>query len=484
MKPTHTAIESRLNFIQSGNRLTNDGLTSGGGVEPLSITINSALAVKNGAHEPGPCPGVPPGAKNGGSAAAESTPEQRPRSTGELGIRKAIVEELALKALYLTGALSTRELAGQMRVSVNVADELVGRLRTDQLCQVTGMAGNLPTVVLTDQGRKRAAELLSQGQYTGAAPVSLASYVVQVRKQSVRHMVVHKADVERAFGDLIIDSKVLGQIGTGLNSGASIFVHGPAGVGKTAIAETMSRVLAEDHVWIPHAVEVDGQMIAVYDPMIHKEVNWDGGEGHDERWVRCQRPSVMVGGELTIEMLDLQFNANTKYYTGPVQMKANNGVLILDDFGRQRVRPEELLNRWVVPLDRGIDFLTMAGGRKIEIPFEMLVVFATNMNPADLVDAAFLRRMQTKIRVDLATDDQFRLIFRRVAVRRGLSVDEDALSDLIAVIRDGLKQELRACQPRDLVNQVCWSAQYEDRRPILDRASLMGAVEAYFLTKA
>jgi SpoVK/Ycf46/Vps4 family AAA+-type ATPase len=183
-------------------------------------------------------------------------------------------------------------------------------------------------------------------------------------------------------------------------------------------------------------------------------------------------------------MLDLQFNANTKYYTGPVQMKANNGVLILDDFGRQRVRPEELLNRWVVPLDRGIDFLTMAGGRKIEIPFEMLVVFATNMNPADLVDAAFLRRMQTKIRVDLATDDQFRLIFRRVAVRRGLSVDEDALSDLIAVIRDGLKQELRACQPRDLVNQVCWSAQYEDRRPILDRASLMGAVEAYFLTKA
>ncbi len=407
--------------------------------------------------------------------------ENRPRSTEELGIRRSIMEDLALKTLYLGGTMSARELARQMRLSVNVADELMGRIRTAQLCQVTGMTGNLQTVALTDQGRKRGLEALSQSQYAGAAPVSLESYVAVVRKQSVRKMVVRKADVERAFGDLIIDQKVLGQIGTGLNSGATIFVHGPAGVGKTAIAETMSRVLAEDDVWIPYAVEVDGQMIAVYDPMIHKAKPAMETETHDERWVRCERPSVLVGGELTIDMLDLQFNASTKYYTGPVQMKANNGVLILDDFGRQRVRPEDLLNRWVVPLDRGIDFLTMAGGRKIEMPFEMLVVFSTNLDPADLVDAAFLRRMQTKIRVDTATDDQFRQIFRRVAARRGLDVDEGALNDLIESIRTGLRQELRACQPRDLVNQVCWAAQYEDRSPVLDRASLLGAVEAYFL---
>jgi predicted ATPase with chaperone activity len=408
-------------------------------------------------------------------------PEHRPRTAAELGIRRAVVDDLAIKTLYLSGTASARDLARQMRLSVNVADELVGRMRSAQLCQVTGMTGNLPTVTLTDQGRKRGLELLAQSQYAGAAPVSLESYVTQVRKQSVRNLVVRKADVERAFGELIIDPKVLGQIGTGLNSGASIFVHGPAGVGKTAIAESMSRVLAEDDVWIPYAVEVDGQMIAVYDPMIHKQVNLDA-DTHDERWVLCQRPSVLVGGELTIDMLDLQFNTSTKYYNGPVQMKANNGVLILDDFGRQRVRPEELLNRWVVPLDRGIDFLTMAGGRKIEIPFEMLVVFSTNLNPADLVDAAFLRRMQTKIRVDTATDEQFRQIFRLVASRRGMSVDEGALSDLIRAIREGLRQELRACQPRDLVNQVCWAAQYEDRRPILDRASLFGAMEVYFLT--
>jgi SpoVK/Ycf46/Vps4 family AAA+-type ATPase len=179
-------------------------------------------------------------------------------------------------------------------------------------------------------------------------------------------------------------------------------------------------------------------------------------------------------------MLDLQFNPVTKFYVGPAQLKANNGVLIIDDFGRQRLRPDELLNRWVVPLDRRIDFLTLAGGRKIEVPFDMLVVFATNMNPADLVDAAFLRRIQTKIKIGALSDEQFCEIFRRVASEQGLEADDAVLIDLIAVIR-GLHHELKACFPRDLVNQICWAARYEDRKPQLDRAALMRAVEAYFL---
>jgi hypothetical protein len=477
---TDTAIESRLGFIRSGNRPAQNVQAPAGGRDPWFNSLNYPPEEKQEGAEAGL--GLD-GSSDEKAAVPVLAPDHRPRGIGELGIRRGIVEDLALKTLYLCGALSTRALGEQMRVSVNVAGELVGRLRTDQHCQVTGMAGNIPTVVLTEQGRKRALDLMSQSQYTGSAPVSLESYVAQVKRQSVRHMVVRKADVERAFGDLEIDSRVLGQIGTGLNSGSSIFVHGPAGVGKTLIAETMSRVLAEDNVWIPNAVEVDGQMITVFDPMIHKQVDGPETENCDDRWVRCQRPSVLVGGELTIEMLDLQFNPSAKFYTGPVQMKANNGVLILDDFGRQRVRPEELLNRWVVPLDRGIDFLTLVGGRKIEIPFEMLVVFATNMDPADLVDPAFLRRMQTKIRVDAATPIQFRRIFCAVAERRGFAVDDDALDELIVTIRDHLKQELRACQPRDLVNQVCWAAQYEGRDPILDRASLMAAVEVYFLTK-
>jgi hypothetical protein len=244
----------------------------------------------------------------------------------------------------------------------------------------------------------------------------------------------------------------------------------------------MARVLAEDAVWVPYAVEVDGQIIVVYDPAIHKRVEEPKLEMTDERWVRCHRPSVLVGGELTVEMMDLQFNPSTRFYVGPVQMKANNGALIIDDFGRQRLRPEELLNRWVVPLDRGIDFLTLAGGRKIEIPFEMLVVFATNIDPASLVDAAFLRRIQTKIKIGVCSDEQFHEIFRRVAAQQQLEVDPGVVDNLISVIRGTLNQELRACYPRDLVSQVCWAARFEDRKPCLDRAALMAAVGTYFLS--
>lgn len=472
MSSAKGAIESRLESIRSINYFSPERPASTG----VAVTDGTAALQP---MEPDP-PQVSTDESPREAEAAFPGPEYRPRTTGELGIRRAVVDELALKTMYVCGALSTRELARHLHVSQPVADELVHWMRTEQLCQVTGMVGNVPTIALTAQARNRALELLSQCQYTGAVPVSLASYVTQVRRQSVRKLVIRKPDVERAFDNLVIDAKILGQIGTALNSGSTIFVHGPAGVGKTAIAETMSRVLAEDDIWVPHAIEVDGQLITLYDPLIHKEIEGPGADTHDLRWVPCRRPSVLVGGELTIDMLDLQFNANARYYSGPVQMKANNGVLIVDDFGRQRVRPEELLNRWVVPLDRGIDFLTLVGGRKIEVPFEMLVVFATNMDPSDLVDAAFLRRMQTKIRVDAATEDQFCSIFRRVAHERGLRADDFVVRELAQAIRS-LGQELRGCQPRDLVNQVCWAARYEDRAPILDRASLGRAVEAYFL---
>jgi len=255
-------------------------------------------------------------------------------------------------------------------------------------------------------------------------------------------------------------------------------------VGKTAAAETLSRVLAQDAVWIPHAVEVDGQVITVYDPSLHRrKPDIDPGK-HDTRWVRCDRPAVLVGGELTADMLDLQFNPASRYYFGPVQMKANNGVLIIDDFGRQRIPPEELLNRWVVPLDRRIEFLSLAGGRKIEIPFEMLVVFASNLDPAQMMDPAFLRRIQTKIKISAASPEQFCQIFRRVAADHGLEAEQAILNELVMVIRDSLKQDLRPCYPRDLMNQIVWEAKYEDRPPVLDRAAILRAVEAYFLPNA
>jgi predicted ATPase with chaperone activity len=411
-------------------------------------------------------------------------PTQRPVSISEVGLRQAVLEDLALKTLYQSGPFSVLELSKLTRLSFEVASELLKRLRTEQLCQVTGLSGQIPNLAITTQGRARAQELLAQSQYMGPAPVPLASYVNQVKKQTVENVEVHPEDVKRAFAHLVLDDDTLWQLGTALNSGAAIFLHGPSGVGKTTIAETLSRVLAEDAIWMPYAVEIDGQIITVYDPTVHKRLENLEPYGHDERWVICQRPSILVGGELTIEMLDLQFNPTTKFYSGPVQMKANNGVLIIDDFGRQRVRPDDLLNRWVVPLDRRIDFLTLAGGRKIEIPFEMLVVFASNLDPNQLMDAAFLRRIQTKIRIGEVTDDEFCEIFRRVAAERHIDSDNDAAKDLIHFIKDTLRQELRSCYPRDIVNQICWAAKYEGKEPQLNHRSVMRAIESYFLPKS
>jgi predicted ATPase with chaperone activity len=410
-------------------------------------------------------------------------PERQPRSLADLGVRESVVEDIALKLLYSTGPFSVLELASLACVSYDAGMDLFNRLRGKLLCEVTGMSGNVAFIAITSQGRARALELLGHSQYAGPAPVSLAAYVEQVRKQSVRNVDVHPPAVERAFSHLVMDKKHLDQFGTALNSGNAIFLYGPAGVGKTAIAETMSRVMAEDSIWLPHAIEVDGQIITIYDAAIHRRLREAEPDYRDARWVRCSRPTVMVGGELTAEMLDLQYNPINKFYTGPMQMKANNGVLIIDDLGRQRIRPEELLNRWVVPLDRGIEFLTLAGGRKIEIPFEMLVVFASNLDPAEILDAAFLRRIQTKIYIGAVTDEQFAEIFGRVAKANSMEVETKLVVDLIKTIKNELKQELRGCQPRDLINQVCWAAKYQGRPPKIDRESIMRAVDSYFLSR-
>jgi len=405
----------------------------------------------------------------------------RPDSVSDLGIRRSFLEELALKILYLTGPLSIIELADHLRLSYRATDEVFRRIRDGQLCEVTSVIKNVPHLAITSQGRARALELLSLNQYTGPAPVSLSSYVHQVKLQSVRNVAVHPPDIHRAFAHLVVDSGTLAQLGTALNSGTSIFLYGPTGSGKTTIAETLTKVFAYDKVWIPYAVEIDGEIIAVYDPVIHKKLEEPSHETGDRRWVLCQRPAVLVGGELTIEMLDLQFNSIAKFYEGPVQMKANNGVLIIDDFGRQRLRPEELLNRWVVPLDRHIDFLSLAGGKKIEMPFEMFVVFATNISPDELVDAAFLRRIQTKIRVGNISASQFHEIFRRAAEAAKLQYNRQVVDELIHIIQIGLNEPLRACQPRDILNQIYWSARYEGVPLVLDHKNIKRAVEAYFL---
>lgn len=403
-----------------------------------------------------------------------------PETVAELGVRRALMEDLALKTIYVTAPPSLVDLAKTMCVSYGVVDELFRRLRSDRLTEVTGMIGNAPQFTLTTEGRARALDLLSLNQYFGASPVSLDSYVKQVRQQSVRDVPVHSADVRRAFSDLVLEEGTLDKLGAALNSGASIFLHGPTGTGKTAIATTIPRVFSDDFVWVPYALQTDGQIITVFDPNLHKRVNGVDTDS-DPRWVACRRPTVVVGGELSIEMLDLQINPVSRFYSAPMQMKANNGVLVIDDFGRQRVRPEELLNRWIVPLDRGIDFLTLAGGRKIEIPFELFVIFSTNVDPATLADAAFLRRIQTKIKVGTVSRARFHEIFRRVCAQAGVDYNGAVVDALIDTIQKKYREPLRACHPRDMMNQICWSARYDNREPKLDWPSLVTAVDAYFV---
>jgi predicted ATPase with chaperone activity len=402
-------------------------------------------------------------------------------SIEELGVRRSLLEDLALKILYLMGEMSLHELARQLGLSLSVVEELFQRLRKDQLCQVTGMAGRVHRISTTSAGKTRALELLAQNQYAGVAPVSLSDYISRIHAQSVRGMEITPADMNRAFEQLVVDTQTLNQLGTAVVCGRAIFLYGPTGTGKTTIAETLTRLFSDDQIWVPYSVEVDGQVITVYDSVLHQKVEQPQGSDYDRRWVLSRRPRVMVGGELTVEMLDLQFNPSTKFYTGPVQMKANNGMLIVDDFGRQRISPEELLNRWVVPLDRHIDFLTLAGGKKIEIPFDLFVIFATNLDPTKLVDEAFLRRIQTKIKVDFVTPERFREIFRRICQQFGLKYDQAIVDDLIQMIDLEHKEPLRACYPGDIVQQILSEARYLQKEPLLEHETVAQACRNYFL---
>lgn len=402
-------------------------------------------------------------------------------SIEEMGVRRNLLEDLALKTVYLVGEMTLHELSRHMGLRPSMGEELFQRLRKDQLCHVTGMAGRTQCITATSAGKSRALELLAQNQYTGPAPVSLDDYVNRIHDQSVRGIQIVPSDMDRAFKHLVLDTQTLKQLGTAVMSGRSVFLYGPTGTGKTTIAETLARLFDHDQVWLPYAVEVDGQIITVYDSVLHQRVEQPAAHDHDGRWVLCRRPRVLSGGELTIEMLDLQFNSCTKFYTGPVQMKANNGLLIIDDFGRQRISPEELLNRWVVPLDRGIDFLTLAGGKKIEIPFDLFIVFASNLDPAKLVDEAFLRRIQTKIKVDFVTPEQFREIFRRVCLQFSLNYDASVVDDLIQMIGKEYKEPLRACYPNDVVKQVLSEARYLQKEPRLDSEAVAQACRNYFL---
>jgi hypothetical protein len=405
---------------------------------------------------------------------------EAPEAIGDIGIDRTLLEELALKTLFLNGEMSLADLAERMCLSLPVIEEIFQFFRREQLCEVKGMVRGTHVIAASARGKERGSALFTFSNYAGPAPVSLEDYSARVRTQSLQQAVVQPAHLKRAFHELVLDDDLLTRLGTAVVSGTSIFLYGPPGTGKTTLACNIPAIY-DDFVLIPYAIEVDRQIIAVYDPGVHHPAKGSVPDEWDHRWVLCHRPRVVTGGELSGEMLDLQFNANGRYFTAPLQLKANNGVLVVDDFGRQRMRPDELLNRWMTPLDRRIDFLTLPGGRKFEAPFDVLVVFSTNLDPRSLADEAFLRRIPNKISVSYATPEQFAEIFQKECAARMIECEGGLAEYVVELITSEMKQPLSHSHAHDIINQVFWSATYLGVGPRFTRSTLQQACRNYFL---
>lgn len=394
-----------------------------------------------------------------------------------LGISENLVLDLVVRRLLLEGTSTLSNLAAKLRVSVAVVDHVFQYMRKQQLVEVKGMVGNDYFFTHSATGRQLASERFQISQYAGACPVSLAEYHAATRQQAAKLQIDRRA-LRQAFGDLIVTDRLLDQLGPALISQNSIFVYGPSGNGKTSIAERMLRVY-QDAVLIPYAVEVDNQIISIFDPVVHQSLEMDDPDV-DPRWVLCKRPCIVVGGELIPSMLELRLDEASGIYSAPLQMKANNGLFIVDDFGRQLMSPRDLLNRWIVPLDRRVDYLTLRYGIKFQIPFELMVVFSTNLDPSDLADEAFLRRIQNKIYVESVSAAVFDQIFERVVAARRVPFESDSAEYLRQLcLREG-GAELRACYPSDICNILESISRYEGRLISMTKPDLERATTLYF----
>jgi hypothetical protein len=420
-----------------------------------------------------------------------------PLSLKEVGINRDYIIHLLVKILYYGGEVTGAYLANRLRLPFTIVDEFIEFIKNERLCEVKGMAGiGRPAYKysITSAGRERAREFLDINQYTGPAPVPLSQYAEVVHRTAASKSYITQETIAREFSHLVLGKPMMDLLGPAVNSGKSIFVYGAPGNGKTVVSESIGRILGGE-VYIPHAIDIDGLIVTVYDPINHRacedlktadteplrSVLLNPTEDFDQRYVRCQRPFVFTGGELTLEMLDLAFNPISKFYEAPFQLKANGGVFLIDDFGRQLVRPKDLLNRWIVPLEKRVDYLTLHTGKKFEIPFDVLIIFSTNMRPHDLVDEAFFRRIRYKISFGDPTMDEYKEIFRNYCRSKGVVYNPVIVDYMQNEFYLKYSIEMRRCHPRDIIEQVIDIARYLDTAPNLSKELVDAACNSYFV---
>jgi len=415
-------------------------------------------------------------------------PEQ-PRSLEETGLNATIIEDLILKVVQNGGSLSGRQIADHICLPLAILEDRFAELRRRQSITPVGSAMLGDHVYqLTDEGRERARVALRECAYAGPAPIPLEDYVDSVQAQSIRNEKPKRAQLEQAFSDINVEPEMLARLGPAISAGKGMFVYGPPGNGKTTIAQRITRCFGQN-ILVPHAIIEDGQIIKFFDASCHELIESKLGSllkdnDHDRRWVRIKRPTVVVGGELTMDSLELKHDAVSHISGASLQLKSNCGSLLIDDFGRQRVNPTELLNRWIVPLENRIDFLTLANGKKVEVPFEQLIIFSTNLEPHDLADDAFLRRIPFKIEVGAPSREEFVKLFGIFADNLSVECPPDSLEYLLSRHYDSCDRPFRRCQARDLLDQVAHFCEYNELPPVATCDVLDHAVENYFTAMA